>query len=365
MKVSRMKAKRGSRVLVIACGAAVQLRVVRCAARAGLRVLILGDRNGLPLRWSTSCEEFILTSKPIADVDITDEALSGLADEINTIAKTRDLRMVIPSDGRTTRILIRMKELLKVPVFPVPSLQAFDTLNDKWQFFNLCQRIGVTTPRTRLFEATNDLMASLRDGSLWLPGIAKPTNMYGEIGVKRVSGANAEETLRSILYEPVLFQEFIDGEDVSISLLCKDGAYSHSVHYKQSKKQFSYFHNVDLLQLAARVVEETRFTGVINFDARIDHNSGKIYVFECNPRFWYTMDFAMIAGLNFIEAQLRPESAPTSVAGIKVRRLESLTRASLRPWRIQRKDVAALFYEISDPIPSLIWVYRKLTRKPD
>jgi predicted ATP-grasp superfamily ATP-dependent carboligase len=358
--------KEGDRVLVIACGASAQLRVLRCAAKAGVRVLILGDRNAVPLKWSTSCDEFILSSKPIGDVNITDEALPALADEINTIAKMRDIRMVIPSDSRTTRILIRIEELLKVPWFPIPSLQAFDTLNNKWQFFNLCERIGVTVPRTKLFDTTTDLIASFRDGGLWLPAIVKPTNMYGEIGVKKISGNDAEQTLKSIVYQPILFQEFINGEDVCISLLCKDGAWSYSVQYKQVRKQFFYFHNKDLIALATRVVEETRFTGVINFDARIDLDSGKIYVLECNPRFWYTMDFAMIAGLNFIETQLRPDTVlHKDVTGIKVRRLEALARALVLPWTIQRHDLVALFAAISDPVPSLIMTYRKFMEYPD
>src|SRR5262245_7482146 len=272
-----MKIQGGSRVLAIACGAAVQLRVIRCAAKAGLRVFILGDRSALPLKWSNSCEQFIPTSKPIADVNITDDALSALADEINTIVKARNIRMVLPTDGRTTRIIIRIKEVLGVPSFPTPSLQSFDTLNDKWQFFNLCQRMGVSVPSTKLFHTPDDLIAAFRLGGLPLPGIAKPTNMYGEIGVKKVSGDDAEQTLTSILYQPVLFQEFIDGQDVSIALLCQDGVCSHFIQYKQVRKQFFYFYNAELLQLVTRVVEQTHFTGVINFDARIDRNSGKLY----------------------------------------------------------------------------------------
>jgi hypothetical protein len=190
--------------------------------------------------------------------------LPKLADEINNICRRGGISTVLPSDGRTTRTLIRVRERLSFPTFPVPYLPTFDTLNDKWASYLLCDTIRVRTPRSELFETKTDLVRAFSQGRLPLPAIVKPTNKYGGKSVKKVTQSYAGQVLHSIDYNPILFQEFIDGEDVCISLFCKEGAPTHAVQYREVRRRFQYFENAELYQEAARIAYETRFTGVIN-----------------------------------------------------------------------------------------------------
>jgi len=96
--------------------------------------------------------------------------------------------------------------------------------------------------------------------------------------------------------------------------------------------------------------------GVYNFDM-IAADDGSIYFLECNPRFFYSIDLAMLAGINFVALGLDDNAAPVPHRvphGTAVRRPEAVL-TSPRCWpRLTRRDWAAARYAYSDPIPYLL-----------
>ncbi len=63
-----------------------------------------------------------------------------------------------------------------------------------------------------------------------------------------------------------------------------------------------------------KIVSHLAFDGVIGFDIR-ESPSGFFFL-ECNPRFWYNMDIAMVAGLNLVSIGLEPAASGRPVAEI-------------------------------------------------
>ncbi len=79
---------------------------------------------------------------------------------------------------------------------------------------------------------------------------------------------------------------------------------------------------------------------------------GEIAFIECNPRFWYHMEVAMLAGLNFVTLGCRlreGESGPPDSDTLKIRSPRRLCGNLLTPWRLNRAERAYLRYIVRDP----------------
>jgi len=88
-----------------------------------------------------------------------------------------------------------------------------------------------------------------------------------------------------------------------------------------------------------------RLDGVINFDARIGCD-GHVWMIECNPRFFFSMDAIMVAGLNFVEIG--------SKGALDANREVRLPRATLKDlFRLrvpERGDLKMLAHWLGDPL---------------
>jgi biotin carboxylase len=355
--------KRRERALLLANDRYVQWRMQRCAAAAGYDVFVLGDENARPLKRSRHCARFIVSPQPLSDGDMDEDSLAMLAETVNALTDEHGISVVLPGDARTTRILIRMAPRLKARHFPVPELDVFDTLNDKWRFSELCRGLGVSVPRAAFFPDRDALLQAYRRGELWFPAIVKPVNLYGKIGVKLVTAENAAAVLGSLDYRKIIYQDFIDGADTSMSLFCRQGQVRQRVQFRRSKGTYNYFRDEGFFESGRRVAEATRFDGVVNFDARIERGTGKAWLIECNPRIWNTIDIAMLVGANFVETGLRPDdgAAGVDVSGAKLRLLYAIGLAALKPWTLGRTDLKAIQYVLADPVPAAVLGLIELT----
>jgi predicted ATP-grasp superfamily ATP-dependent carboligase len=148
-------------------------------------------------------------------------------------------------------------------------------------------------------------------------------------------------------YAPILVQEFIDGEDRSISIFCQGGEVKKEVVYSHPEGIFHFHDEPDLSRRVRELAGAMKLDGVINFDARVDRN-GKIWLIECNPRFFFSMDAIMIAGINFadIEANTRTVFDPSRDVKLPRAALKDVLRLRL-PAREDRKMLA---HWLGDPL---------------
>src|SRR6202030_1988038 len=109
------------------------------------------------------------------------------------------------------------------PFFPVPTLEAFDSLDTKDRFAALCSQLAAPHPPARTFESMSALSRAFHAGELTLPAMAKPLNRSGGIGVMKLTTANFAEALRNIDYAPILLQDYVEGTDFDVSLYCRSG----------------------------------------------------------------------------------------------------------------------------------------------
>ena len=165
-------------------------RALQCLTEAGVTVYVLGGRGARGLKFSRRAAEVVAT-----EAAVDGAASDALVNDVNAAIARWGIEIVLAGDAQATRSLIAMRERLAARAFPMPSLDVFDWLNDKWRFYELCMSLGVRVPKSRLFESVTDLRRAFDQGELASPKIAKPLSMTGSEGCLRVDPENAPRLL--------------------------------------------------------------------------------------------------------------------------------------------------------------------------
>jgi predicted ATP-grasp superfamily ATP-dependent carboligase len=340
---------RPTRVLMVATSFNMSYRVMRCAEVSPAEVFVLGNLGARGLRFSRYCRRFFLS-----DCIIHGGRDEALALEINCLARELGITMVISGDAPSTRALIACRDLIDAPCFPLPSLDDFDTLNNKWAFAELCRDLSILHPATRLLPDAASLVQQLATGQLRQPLVAKPLSRSGSGGVVILNGVELESRIRTINYQPIVVQELIEGQDIGASVYAEAGEIKAFVAHSLRRQTYSTFQHDQIYLDLSKIVKQFNLDGVYNFDMILDI-TGSIYYLECNPRFFFKIALSMLAGINFVELGLfgeRSKSQRLIKDGVQVR-LPLAVFAS--PWRrITKYDRGMLAYLYSDPLPYLM-----------
>ena len=338
-RATAVAAGRRRRILLLASETDIQYRVLRCAASLDADVHVAGPERARPLALSRFCKRFH------ASPDFAKGNEASLARRINFLAQEYGIDLVLPGDTVTTRLLTRIRMNLSTPVFPVPDAEAFDALVTKDRFMELCGRLHIPHPEGALYLDQAGLLAAIADGRMRYPAMFKPLNRAGGIGIVKVDAQNAAAIASSIDYAPILVQDFIAGEDRSISVFCRGGEIDKEVVYSHPDGVFRFHEEPVLSGIVRDLARTMRLDGVINFDARIGCD-GHVWMIECNPRFFFSMDAIMVAGLNFVEIG--------SKGALDANREVRLPRATLKDlFRLrvpERGDLKMLAHWLGDPL---------------
>lgn len=325
-------------------------RVMRVAHDAGAEVYVLGGTISECLKHSRFCQKFLPT-----DIAITGERDPALAQEINRWVGWFGIDMVLAGDVEATRALIATGDLIDARLFPMPTLQQFDDLNNKWFFTELCGEIGILTPKSRYLRDPAALREELSAGRIALPAIVKPINHDGSLGVIRLDTDNALAQSVKIDYGPMIVQEFIPGRDIGASVYCERGEIKAFIAHELARATYRPLDDARIYGALARIMARMGVDGVFNFDMRLAPD-GSIYYLECNPRFFFKINLSMLAGVNFVAMGMATAQLATATpeAVERVRLPKALAAAALTaPWTITARDLKMLWYLARDPISSL------------
>ncbi len=172
----------------------------------------------------------------------------------------------------------------------------------------VCERFGVPHPKGALYLDRASLLSAIDGGRVRLPAMFKPLNRAGGIGVVKADADTAHALAAAIEYAPILVQDFIDGDDRSISVFCRGGEIKKEVVYSHPDGVFHFHDEPELSRLVHELAEAMKLDGVINFDARVDRD-GKVPLIECNWALLHSMDAIMIAGINFADMEVSTRTA--------------------------------------------------------
>jgi hypothetical protein len=292
-----------ARALVLGSHLDLSYRVLRCAAPLFERVHVAmeGPRDNVrKLAASRHCASFTYLGR---------DGFSSPAavDVINAICAREGIGVVIPAGVSAVDLLIRRGRELATPHYPVPNAQAFDDLATKWKFAEFCRKHAIDHPRTQVFANKAELEAA-PPAKLPDAFMLKPVDRDSAWGVIKSSRERLAADLRRVGYAPILVQEFVPGEDIGGIAFAEAGVVKAAKTLRYGRRRFCKIPYRDSMELfdheqfgaaLQTLVQGSGFTGALNIDGR-RRPDGSITVLECNPRFWYSLDWAMLAGVNYV-----------------------------------------------------------------
>ena len=345
------------KVLILASNRTLTLSLLRCLSGAGIRAHVLANGNYPVVRASRWCSGFDRFDPQL--VHIGSPTLARMTGEL---AIKNGCEVILPSGIEAVKYLsAHARAIEQVPIIPLAEPHVITMLDDKWRFQRFACEAGVTTPAGELFTDVKSVSAK----SLTFPLVVKPTTLDGSRGVKAVHNQlqliEHISTISKNGTPAIMLQEYIPGDDISISMLASAGrVVAWAVHTWVGKDHdLQFIYDSDVMRAAARLVAASKFDGLINFDFRRHKKTGELYALECNPRPYASIHIAMCAGINFAKLAIdtalgipisdimvpsdrviHPERALIQLITGKARRSQ-LSPATLRGLELDQNDALA------------------------
>jgi carbamoylphosphate synthase large subunit len=321
------------------------------------RVQLICDSRS-SIRLSRYCETLYISR------NLSAESPDRILKIINEQHRRDPIDLVIASSVAGMMLINGIRSRLAPPVFPAPDNAILALLSNKWRFQKLCLALGLPVPDSLFFESKEALDMARIDSELGYPVVVKPVDLSGGDGV--VVADSPEVVSRKVVSDSryageasgLIVQRYVSGEDWGYIGFAKDGRVEVALTYACGSGWSTEFREYPALRDAARrIVEHVRYTGVVNFDCRVDDKTGTFTFLECNPRLSQRITAARLCGLNLIEvalgakAQLREDSCYRPMPEVFTRQGASDLMHGRWPLSVLAADVRET---TSDPIAALV-----------
>lgn len=234
-------------------------------------------------------------------------------DFANALERRSPGHRVVAADTVGNRLLNRVRPALHAACVPLPGDALLDLLDDKWAFHGLCRRLGLPTPDTLFAVSKAAIDFDAAAARLGLPFFVKPAREAQSHGAC-VIGSEAD--LRRWMlddpgydFAPLVLQRYIRGADAGVNACAFDGQLRAIAMQRRRPPQdagapIDFFHSPELVHVAQTICAATGYDGVMNIDARIEADTGIVWLLECNPRYWRSLSASTWGGLNFVAEHL-------------------------------------------------------------
>lgn len=259
-------------------------------------------------------------------------------------ARAHDASVVFPMTDMAVELLgeARLRDCATF-IIPIPSMERYHALSDKYRLMQWAQREGIPIPDTQ-FVTDGDVEAILPGLNRW-PVVVKPgrslVRVHGSLKKTSVQYARNADELRRLyteyaeLREPSLVQSRIVGQGEGVFGLFEKGRpRAMFAHRRLREKPPSGGVSVlresvalpePMATYAQAIAQSVEWDGVVMMEFKVDRQSGIPFLMEVNGRFWGSLQLAIDAGVDFPWLLYRmattgavPESQPYRV-GVKSR----------------------------------------------
>jgi hypothetical protein len=235
---------------------------------------------------------------------------------INAHHRRQAIDIVMASDVQGLCILDEIRDELLPPLYPMPDRRTLDVLNDKWEFYQLITALGLNAPKTLFIADRQSMDTDHIAKEIGFPAAVKPVAGWASMGLKIVSSVEELAALRAdpcYPFKSLVIQRFIPGRDIGLSLFARAGTIQALSTFVCGPRDATEFAEIPrFATMGARIASHTAFSGVANFDARQDVD-GRVYLLECNPRFFMRLGAARTCGVDFLRFGLPGARAPLGV----------------------------------------------------
>jgi len=287
------------------------LAVTRSLGRRGIPVFVGAETSSSLAGVSRYCRESFVYPSPWTNPD---EFRACLLDR----ARRWGARVVFPMTDVAMEILGESEQRPGASiVLPIPSLDQYRALSNKYQLMGSAKRQGVPIPDT-VFVPDGDVEKALPQINRW-PIVVKPgrslIKVQGRWQKTSVLYARDADELRKIfreitcLKEPSLLQARVVGEGQGVfGLFDRGKPVALFAHRRLRERPPSGGVSVlresmalrqPITEYALRVLQPAEWHGVAMVEFKVDTKSGVPYLMEVNGRFWGSLQLAIDAGVDF------------------------------------------------------------------
>lgn len=193
-----------------------------------------------------------------------------------------------------------------VKIVPNPGHELYFKLSNKSRLVDYALEAGVPIPRT--FKAKTIEEVHRLKKSLQYPVILKPDTGTGGVGICRVDDAEQLSRILDQIHLVPMIQEFVDGEDLELTILCFHGepiAGSAYLSLRNAPLPFGppvaclSIKDDALMKIGCDFLQSIGFHGVAHLDFRRDRRDGIPKLLDFNVRVAGTNDISLRTGVDF------------------------------------------------------------------
>jgi predicted ATP-grasp superfamily ATP-dependent carboligase len=290
-------------VLVLDGAQRSALAATRSLGRKRVRVIVAEESDHSIAACSRFCAESFRYPSARREPD-------AFIDVLARQCRRRRVQVLYPMSDVTMYHVLKHRHALDGVTIPYGSFEAYESLTDKWKFFELTKSLGLSMPTTHFVAKASDLPGVARE--LRFPLVIKPYRSQvlsgGQWVHARVAYADSYDELQATVggvtcfaEHPFLLQEYIRGENQGIFALCDRGVPQAFFANRRIRDvppaggmvvlAESIPMNVLTRAIAARLLGHVGWHGVAHVECMV--RDGVPYVLETNARFWASTQLAV------------------------------------------------------------------------
>lgn len=291
-----------AQVLVTDGRSRASLSVVRSLGKRGLKVTC-GEAFNCSTFYSKYSERFFYPPP--------DKQPELFVKSILDLVENKKYEAIIPIRDDATLLLSKNKNLFRDFVkIPVADYETLCIGRDKSQTIKLALKNNVPCPKTYFPGNANDLLRY--QDEFEFPLVIKPHESSGSRGIKVVN--SFEELLigyKKVVSEfgPSMVQEFIPYNGAyGVSMLFNKGE-PRAIFTHKRLRQYpesggpstlrESVHYPEIEEYSTRLLKKVNWHGVAMVEFRIDARNNEPKLMEINPRFWGSLELAVVSGVDF------------------------------------------------------------------
>ena len=280
------------------------LAVVRSLGRKGIPVTV-GERTFLNTSFfSKYCAKRLVYPSPRR---FPDQFIEFLLKEI----KESHYDCLFPMEEETLLLLAKYhSEISQYTYLLSPDLKQIEFVRDKRNLMEFAETHGIPTPKTFQIQGTEDLHSS----SIPIPAVIKPRISSGSFGIVYVK--KKEDLIPS--YQSVherypfpIIQEWIPdgGGTYGLSALFDETSSIKAAFIHKKLRMYPVqggpstlregVEHPQIMALGLSLLKSLNWVGVGMIEFKVDPRDGIPKLMEVNPRFWGSLQLAIISGVDF------------------------------------------------------------------
>jgi predicted ATP-grasp superfamily ATP-dependent carboligase len=292
------------------------LAVVRSLGRKGVQVTV-GERTSLNTSFfSKYCAQRLIYPSPKQDPGHFIEFL------LKAIKKNY-YDCLFPMEEETLLLLAQYQtEISKYTYFLIPDIQKIKFVRDKGSLIQFAENHGIPTPKTFYTPPSSALWSNettftkkpLPFDSIPLPAVIKPRISSGSFGIAYVE--NREDLIP--FYQKVhtrypfpLIQEWIPdgGGTFGFSALFDETSNVKAAFTHRKLRMYPIqggastlregVEHPRIMELGLSLLKSLNWIGVAMMEFKVDPRDGIPKLMEINPRFWGSLQLAIVSGVDF------------------------------------------------------------------